>query len=212
MVKARFPSRRPGQREMVSGMLWLAACLTGGYLAMGYEFQAGRLGPIQARWPAESAMARSREAPTILAFLHPRCHCTAATVTQLVRVVAAHPGAALLVPVFVPQGLDDPHEWTEGAYVQAIRAAVPTAKMVPDWGGTEARRFGALTSGTILVYDPEGTEIFRGGITNRRGGEDDNPGLQRFAQVLDGRTRSAYGGVSPVFGCPLVLADRDVNP
>ena len=78
--------------------------------------------------------------------------------------------------------------------------------------GAEARRFGAFTSGTTLVYDGQGREIFRGGITDRRGGERDNPGVQWFTRVLAGGGRAAAPMVSaPVFGCPLVAEGRGVE-
>ena len=67
--------------------------------------------------------------------------------------------------------------------------------------------FGAFTSGSVLVYDATGRERFRGGITDRRGSDDDNPGLRRFVHVLDGGQPVA-ATPSPVFGCPLV-ASRD---
>ena len=86
-----------------------------------------------------------------------------------------------------------------------IRAEAPEARIVFDRDGAEARRFGALTSGTVLVYDAQGRERFRGGITDRRGGEQDNPGLQRLASALTG-ARLTHGRPTPVFGCPLVVA------
>ena len=209
----RAPHRRERKRADQSwglGLLWLVACLIASYVAMGYEFRPGRLGPQPSSWPSGSTLTRSTEHPTVMAFLHPRCVCTRATVKQLVRTITAYPGAKLVVSVFVPPAPADSHGWIDGEYAQTIRAALPSAHLVPDRGGREARRFGALTSGTILVYDTGGREIFRGGITNRRGGEEDNPGLRQFAQLLRGEPRLAHAGTSPVFGCPLVT-DREAN-
>lgn len=180
---------------------------------MGYDFTPGSLGPRQATWPPETdvraptALARHPGKTTILAFLHPRCVCSEASVKQLVKVVKAHPGAELIVPVFTPPGVKEASAWRDSASVKMIRAELPAARIVADRGGLQAKRFGALTSGTMLVYDAEGHERFRGGITNRRGGEDDNPSVQRFARVLMGE-RAAQAEPSPVFGCPLVLTEQ----
>ena len=201
------PINRAGQ-EVFYGMLWLAGCCVASALAMGYEFRPGALGPSTTSWPADSAMTRSSQTNTIVAFLHPRCTCSRATVKQLLRTVAAHPNATLLVQVFVPPKPAEQHGWVDGEYARMIRAAVPHARIVPDQGGVEAKRFGALTSGTMLVYDSRGTEIFRGGITNRRGGEDDNPGLRHFTKVLSGGEGIAHADPSPVFGCPLVINEQ----
>ncbi len=107
-----------------------------------------------------------------------------------------------------PADAPDRNAWEQGEYVKTIRAAIPHASIVIDRDGVEARRFGALTSGTILVYDVHGQERFRGGITNRRGGEEDNQGRQTLARVLAGEERLTRRAPSPVFGCPLVVDER----
>ena len=205
-------SRRLGTHH-IGGTLWVMGCLAASYLAMSYDFKPGRLGPRRTGWPTETdysystALIRSPGKTTVLAFLHPRCVCTRATVTQLVRTVEAHPGAELIVPVFTPLQLKDATAWEESAYVKTIRAAVPGAKVVFDRGGVQAWRFGAYTSGTVLVYDAQGREIFRGGITDRRGGEGDNRGVRQLGQILTRGAEAAQGEPTPVFGCPLMASN-----
>ena len=188
----------------LTGGLWLAACLVAGYFAMAYEFQGGALGLVPSAWPSDSRMLRDTKSDTVVAFLHPRCVCSRATTAQLVRTLEAHPGATLLVPVFVPSQPGDITPWMENDMVRMIRTTLPQATIVPDPGGVEAKRFGALTSGTILVYDARGRRVFQGGITDRRGGEGQNPGLRRLAQILDGVRGPAERESSPVFGCPII--------
>jgi len=170
MMTNTLASTHRTRTTIYGAVLWLAACLIGSYFAMGYEFQQGRLGPARRSWPVDSAMTRSATTSTIVAFVHPRCLCTRATVRQLLRTFAADPPAALLVSVFVPADPANQSSWFEEESIRSIRAAVPTAHILPDPEGVEAQRFGAFTSGTILVYDRLGHEVFRGGITNRRGG------------------------------------------
>jgi len=203
MVKLRLKS------QALPGTAWIAACLVGTYLAMSYDFTPGKLGPQRTGWPMETDYSYSgilMEPPTkttVLAFLHPRCACTRATVKQLVKTLEAHPGADLIVPVFTPLAGADQQAWEHSEYVKTIRAAIPNATIIWDRGGIQAWRFGALTSGTILVYDGRGQELFRGGITDRRGGERENLGLERLARLLAGE-QVAEAAPTPVFGCPLV--------
>ena len=190
----------------VVGVLWLAICGTLSYQLMARDFIPGRLGRPRAAWPEATALTRPIGTTSLLAFVHPQCPCTRATVTQLIRTMTRHPGMAATAVVFVPANPRQRPTWEDGAYVKSLRAALPLIHIVYDAGGVEAQRFGALTSGTILVYDPIGREIFRGGITDRRGGEGDNRGLRQLVELLRGRQRSV--AASAVFGCPLVVPEN----
>jgi len=213
MINAETSSRRPW-KQGVGGALWVSVCLVATYLAMSYDFKPGRLGPRRTGWPTDTdysystALIRSPGKTSVVAFLHPRCVCTRATVKQLIRALEAYPGAELIAPVFTPLELKDQNAWEESEYVKTIRAAIPGAKVVFDRGGVQAWRFGAYTSGTILVYDAQGREIFRGGITDRRGGERENLGLQQLALALTGEAEANQADPTPVFGCPLVAPDE----
>ena len=190
------------------GAGWVILCVAGGYWAMRYDFTPGWIGPARTAWPIDTALERRPGAATAVAFLHPRCVCTRATVKQLVRTLLAHPDAALIVAAFIPpssEGIRDLTAWESNDYVKTIHGAIPSAQIVFDAGGAEALRFGAYTSGTILTYDAQGREIFRGGITDRRGGENDNPGLRALAASLTSKAARAPLVATPVFGCPLVI-------
>jgi hypothetical protein len=178
-------------------------CAAAGYAAMAYDVSPGGLGTPQGAWPAGAAVSRAPEGRTIITFLHPKCPCTRATVSQLLRTLQGHPDLHLVAVSFVPPEGGRNAGWQEGAYVRAIRQARPDADIVYDAGGAEAVRFGALTSGTVVAYDPQGREMFRGGITDRRGGDGDNPGLRQLDRIVRGG-RAGAAATSPVFGCPLV--------
>lgn len=181
---------------------WIGACLAGSYTAMGYDFRAGWLGARLAAWPADSMLSRPEGRPVVVAFVHPRCVCTRATIAQLIRTVSESPRSALLVPVFVPPDRADEAAWLGAESVRAVRRALPQAQVWPDPGGREAARFGAFTSGTVVVFDAAGRERFRGGITGSRGNDGDNPGRQSFAASLRAARAPAWTSM-PVFGCPL---------
>jgi hypothetical protein len=182
------------------GVLWFAACLAGIYAAMGYDYKPGGLGDARSGWPEGTTLEKRAGRPALLFFMHPRCGCTEASVRQLAKVAASR-DAEVLVSCYVPAEAPDRRAWAEGPTLRALRQ-IPKARIRFDPDGAEARRFGAETSGTVLVYDPAGREIFRGGITDRRGGEADNPGIQRLARVLTAGRRAA-GAPTPVYGCPL---------
>ena len=65
----------------------------------------------------------------------------------------------------------------------------------------EARRFGAATSGYVVLYDMRGQLLFKGGITAGRGHAVDNAGADAIKSLLRGR--SADMNRAPVYGCSL---------
>ena len=189
---------------------WIIACVGLTYAMMAYDFTPGRTGPQPSTWPTGLSAAFSPLAPrkmTVVAFVHPRCVCSRATVNQLLRVALAHPEADVIAGMFTPTDAAGQKGWEDSEYAQSIRAALPQAKLVFDRAGQDAQRFGAYTSGTILVYNAQGHELFRGGITDRRGGEEDNPGLRQLTSTLAFRTPQ-QDKATPVYGCPIVTPGR----
>ena len=193
-------------RPWIVGSVWVLTCLAASYPAMRADFLPGMLGAKRTAWPAETSHPSGIRRPsttTAVAFIHPRCPCTKGTITQLLRVMASHPAAAVTVAVYTPAAMKNTKAWEGSAYVARIRKALPRAAILFDRDGVEAQRFGVFTSGTVLVYDRAGRELFRGGITDRRGGEGDNRGVREFAATLqDGR--AVQSASTPVFGCSLV--------
>jgi hypothetical protein len=81
------------------------------------------------------------------------------------------------------------------------RSAPPTTRFTITSDVVEARRFGARTSGQVVVYDPTGGLRFSGGITMARGHRGNNAGQQIVDMLVHGgRTERT---TTPVFGCEL---------
>jgi hypothetical protein len=80
-------------------------------------------------------------------------------------------------------------------------ASIPGVNIFVDDGGTEARRFNAVTSGQIVLYDAGGRLLFSGGITGSRGHSGDNAGRSAIISLLN--TGEAEAAETFVFGCPL---------
>jgi hypothetical protein len=81
-------------------------------------------------------------------------------------------------------------------------AAIPGVHPIEDIDGGEIRKFGAATSGQVLLYDASGRLQFNGGITASRGHAGDNDGRDAVASLL--RSGRAPLHTAFVFGCSLL--------
>ena len=190
----RWQAARP-----VLGVLWVALVGLGFWWLVRYEIEPGA-GSSLARWPAGTELALDGARPTLLVFVHPRCPCSRATIAELDRLVTGvRERARVEVLVY-----DDPAlgpDWAESDLTRSARHIVG-ASVARDPHGALARRFDALTSGQALLFAPDGRLLFRGGITDARGHEGDNPGSQAVLALLDDPSRAPLE--TPVFGCSLV--------
>jgi len=178
---------------------WLGALAGGLGWVLQYESAPGGQGVAPAVWPAESNVRPGPGRFTLLLFLHPRCPCGRVGLEELSRVAARYVDKADFYALFVhPPGA--PGDW-EGAGFRAGADAAPGVKGLLDEDGREANRFGAKTSGLVLLYDPRGRLEFQGGITVGRGHQGENPGRRALLGRLAGSERGFAR--NDVFGCPL---------
>ena len=186
---------------------WILAACAGLRVLWTYENGAGVAAEPPARWPAESRLARTPGRPTLVVLLHPGCPCSRATVDELDRLMAEADGRlAVHVLFYKPHDFADGWERTD---LWTKAAAIPGAHVSRDDDGTEARRFGAATSGQVVLYDARGALRFSGGITPARGHAGDNAGRSAIVASLS-ETAPAASARTPVFGCS--LRDPDVAP
>ena len=87
--------------------------------------------------------------------------------------------------------------------------AIPGVTVLRDDSGVEARRFGAVTSGDVMLYARGRKLLFHGGITDARGHAGDNEGRAAIALLLEGKPGNTT--TTHVFGCRL-FAGRSVQP
>lgn len=147
------------------------------------------------RWPDGAETPRDPTRPTLLVFVHPGCPCTRATLRQLERLLAHHAGEAAVRVLLRDDGDGDPSRTTAGA----LASRLPGAVLARDPGGREARRFGAGTSGEVMLYARDGARAFRGGVTPGRGHEGDSEGGAALEAALGGATSRE----ARVYGCDL---------
>jgi hypothetical protein len=113
-----------------------------------------------------------------------------------------NPGS-LDVRVQFYKGADQPEEWVRtDTWHQASAIPDLTVSTITE---PELQKFGALTSGQVLLYDSGDNLIFNGGITGIRGHEGDNTGLASIETYL--RTGNIPVSTTPVFGCILSVPD-----
>lgn len=157
-----------------------------------YSTTAGSTAATPETWPAESALMRGRGF-TVVMFVHPECPCSRASLAELAEIARAAP-----VPPEIFVAIADDHA---GGLAWELAGEVTGAKRVLDRDGREAARFGARTSGHVVVYDPRGNLRFAGGITGSRGHAGDNVGRRSVLEVL--ATGTTDHGAHDVFGCAL---------
>ena len=145
---------------------------------------------------------------TLVMIAHTKCACTRASLHELERVMTdAGPRLEAFV-VFV-----GPDEGSAAGGLLDLRAtarAIPNVRVIEN--PTEARVFGAATSGQVLLYANDGALVFRGGLTAARGHEGDSFGGDAVRRLVQGTSAPrASGSSSPsdpalasaVFGCAL---------
>jgi hypothetical protein len=184
---------------VVLAAMWLFSMCLGQLWLLRYQFVTGSDTVAPAAWPARSSLRPGSGKFTLLMFAHPRCPCTRASLEQLSRVIARSGGKADVYVVFVrPPGARTGWERSD-LWSRALE--IPGVQTLVDEEGKEAHRFGAETSGLTLLYSPNGTLVFRGGITEGRGHEGDNLGSSLILARLTGAGEDL--GETATFGCPL---------
>jgi hypothetical protein len=120
-------------------------------------------------------------------------------VAELGRLMA-HLRGQVSAHVLVYRPREFPAGW-ERTEVWAAAGRIPGVTVRVDVDGAEAARFGAATSGQVLLYDAGGRLRFSGGLTTTRGHPGVSPGHRRIAAVVGGGDTEE--AATRVFGCAL---------
>lgn len=192
-----MPSTRKLQLAAVA--VWALFIGLGMAVMDRYDHSPGPRQAASLRWPAVTALNLSPDRLTLLVFVHPQCPCTTATLSELEGLLGQKKGkiAATVVAIIPSSRVKD---WEHSELLQKT-SMIPQLQLYYDLGGTEARRFGALTSGYALAYDSQGNLRFAGGVTPARGESGDNLGIETLATLADAAL--GLSTTAPVFGCEL---------
>ncbi len=181
-------------------LLWLLVVAGGLSGMVKYEGSAGKVGETPRHWPPAARTTLADDRATLLMFAHPKCPCTRASLEELNRLLTHCRGEVIPhVLFFRPENA--PRDWTHTDLRQSAEA-IPGVIVEEDPDGKQAQRFGAETSGYVVVYDAHGELLFKGGITAGRGHAGDNAGANAIVSLLS--VRSALTRQAPVFGCTLL--------
>lgn len=180
--------------------LWLFAVGTRIVLILDYENASGSVGAAPERLLSGTQIPLEHNRDTLIMFAHPKCPCTRASVEELNRLLAQSNGRiAAHVFFFKPAGYPD--DWTRTDLWRSA-AAIPGVTVQDDVDDALARKFGAETSGYVLLYDTHGKLLFRGGITGSRGHAGDNVGETAIISLAMGQSTTVTQ--TPVYGCSLM--------
>jgi hypothetical protein len=184
---------------MLAGVLlaWLGVVI-GGWL--GLSAYAQRAGADSSAPPRIERLANEPAGRfRLMMFVHPHCGCSLSSMRELERTLARCQGrVAAEIYFFRPLSVDD--NWTHGA-LWNLAANIPDASIQVDPSGAQAHQFAVKTSGSVLLYDPQGRLCFQGGLTASRGHEGDSAGKAAIIAIAHGKTESA--SATRVFGCAL---------
>jgi hypothetical protein len=183
---------------------WIAAVLGGMVGMVRYETRPTAAAAelehrAPTRWPATVRIAREAQRPTLVMSLHPHCPCSRASVRELAMLMS-RADARMTAHVLFIQPSGAPSDWLNTDLWNDAHA-IPRVTVSVDPDGADSAALGATTSGQVVLYDANGTLQFAGGITDGRGHEGDNAGLDAILAML--RDQKARTSSTPVYGCPL---------
>src|SRR6185312_17416960 len=135
-------------------LLWLCAVGAGIAVVLNYQNAQGASGTTPDRWPSGTQITLDVSHDTLLMFAHPKCPCSRASMEELNRVLAQCRGqVATHVLFFKPSQF--PADWSQ-TDLRSSAVAIPDVVVQDDLDGKLAEKFGAETSGYVVLYDRQG--------------------------------------------------------
>jgi non-ribosomal peptide synthetase component F len=174
--------------------LWSLGIGIGGWEMYRYVTTSGETAAAPASWPAASRIPVADSGATVVMFVHPECPCSRASLAELAEIARITPVTPRVV-------------FVGGDGAAAATSAFEHVLRIVDATDAEAVRFGALTSGDVVVYGADGALRFSGGITGSRGHVGDNIGRRAALAAITGADNSPT--THAVFGCGLLATTTE---
>ena len=183
-------------------IIWFCAVGTGLAFLYTYETRPSSYESSVSTWPAQTSINRDEGKYHLIMFLHPKCPCSRASLSEMKRILTRACGKATVDILFgQPETAND--AWTRSALWRQA-AAIPSVRVTTDHQGIEAANFGATASGHVVMYAADGNLVFSGGITQSRGHEGANDGRHAIISVLTrSQVQKTRNGpvLTPTYGC-----------
>jgi hypothetical protein len=187
------------RRLPVAHAAWLLILACGFGSLVSYQMRAGTPATAPGDWPQGAGLAFDPHRCNLVMFAHPKCPCTDASLEELQNILVRSRGKINpTICFFDPDGVSS--DWTQTSLVRAARQ-IPGLTVVIDQNGAAADKFGAMTSGQVLMFDGQGHRVFVGGITGSRGHAGDNRGQAAVLALANGDATESVQ--TAVFGCAL---------
>lgn len=180
--------------------VWLVAVWFCWSRLAAYSYTAGPLGHPPALRQADNPFGFSGESHLLVMTIHPKCPCSRASIGELEKLLSKL-DKRLTCVVLVYQPAAAPDDWLRTDLVESVRR-LSKVRMVVDPAGKLARDFGMTTSGTTVLYSPQGDPKYWGGTTSARGHAGDNLGSDSIAAIVRGQRPPATS--RPAYGCRLL--------
>ncbi|MEM9411025.1 MAG: hypothetical protein AAGA30_07925 [Planctomycetota bacterium] len=163
-----------------------------------YEYQSEPV-IVPSQWPSQSQINRMPDAYELVLFLHPKCVCSYATLDQLTKILPANrEHLNFTLSVYCPKSRDS--QWSQTDLTESFQALFPS-QVVIDHENREASCFGVNCSGHLVLYDPDGSLLFSGGITKSRGHRGDCIAAETLKKTILEKNTGPFS--YPAFGCKL---------
>jgi hypothetical protein len=184
----------------IAACVWIVAVVLGFTFLLNYSVAPGVAAAAPQEWPRDSRIPAPEGNYVLVMTMHPHCPCTRASVTELNNLMGLLRRDNVKGYVLAVKPAEFKDDWVD---TESYRNAgsIPGIDVLLDVDGVDSARFGAATSGQVLLYSPEGRLLFAGGLTPDRGHLGDSPGRQRIVSLVKTGTADAHDSL--VFGCSL---------
>jgi len=199
----------------VLGGLWLAGLLVAiGVLSAYRTSPRAEVQPNIENWPAASRLARDGTSPTLVMFAYPYCDCTQASLAVLRDLMPRLEGKVHSYILFAQSEGEPVGSRSEN---RILAESIPGATIEDDEAAREADRFGATTSGQVMLFDTGGRLLFTGGIAPLPHYTGETPMLRSLIAAIDSTSGGGPMGArvqmpNAVFGCALHGNGNAVRP
>lgn len=187
-------------------LLWLLSCAALYSVLLKYESKGQDNASKTPQKIQNSDLGlKESEQFNLVMFVHPKCPCTMASLTELQKLKTRLPKLKITIAFMTPDGMEK-SDWLKTTNWQKAHE-MTGIEFIEDYDGKLAKKFGAEVSGYTIVYNAKNELVYAGGITAGRGHEGDNEGEDKIIAVCNSKFVSSPK--APAFGCGLI---DDPNP